>query len=208
MLKRRVAHLRASDEKLELLEQNRILVLDGEIHEHSCYAFCIDSLHRVLAGTSQKGPLLVILNSPGGNVEHGLAIYDCIKAITESGTEVDILGLGLVASMGTVIMQAGTRRFSASSTQFLVHQISQTIEYFKSEEVTQLRERSIEMERINNIVIGIIADRSGIDRDELKNLCSKTDYWLDPSQARQLGTKGLIDEITTEPLSTILRRHP
>ena len=132
-----------------------------------------------------------------------LAIYDCIATLKESGIRVDILSLGLVASMGTIILQAGTRRLSAPHTQFLVHQVSQTIGFFKSEEVSELGERAVELERINTVVMDIIAERSEISLVELKAMCKKKDYWMDAADALRFGRKGLIDEITTKPLSNL-----
>jgi len=54
------------------------------------------------------------------------------------------------------------------------------------------------MDRINDIVMGIIAHRSGIELDEIKKLSDKKDYWMDASKALKFGTHGLIDEVITE----------
>lgn len=174
-----------------------ILVLDGEIDQGEAYNFYTKALFMEMTQKLITRPLWVILNSPGGHVNHGFAIYDSVRILINKGREVNILGLGLVASMGTVIMQAGTRRFATPHTQFLIHQISEFIPFFMSEEVNQLTDRATEAQRLNNIVMKVIADRSGIDLEELKKLCHKTDYWIDPEGAMKFGFNGLIDEITT-----------
>jgi ATP-dependent Clp endopeptidase proteolytic subunit ClpP len=201
---RRSLHLRYVEEKHDVLVRNGILLLDGEIEESSAYMFVQDVMYCSLKGYFRDKRVLVVLNSPGGSVEHGLAIHDCIAALVKSGTPVDVLGIGLVASMGTVIIQAGSRRLATQYTQFLVHQVSRTIGFFKSEEVNQLSDSSAELRRINGIVLNIIASRSGITLDELKQLSNKTDYWMDPVAARALGTNGLIDEISDETLVKVL----
>ena len=125
-------------------------------------------------------------------------MYDAIKMLTNKSVEVNILGLGHVASMATVIMQAGTRRFSGPHTQFLVHQVRNAIGFFEIEEVNVGRERIEETERLNNIAMGLIAERTGIDVSELKELSKKKDFWLDLIGAKKLGKNGLIDEIITD----------
>lgn len=203
MAHRRVTHLTAIDEKYELLRKNGILMLDGEIDESSANSFCMDAIRIGLSGSFREKSMLVILNSPGGSVEHGFAIHDCIVMLTEGGIKVNVIGLGLVASMGTVILQAGTRRLSAPHTQFLVHQVSQTIGFFKSEEVNELGERAAELERINDIMMRIIANRSGFELTELKEISKKKDYWMGAASALKFGLNGLIDEVTTKPLSDV-----
>jgi len=196
---RRVVQLDSGDEVREVLAGRGIYFLQADIDECSTYAFCVDVINSQLQGHFKDRPMTVVLNTPGGEVEHGLAIYDTIRMLVEGGTEVHVVGLGLVASMGTVIMQAGTRRVATPNTQFLVHQLSMTIGYFKSEEVNQLKDRAGEAERLNNVVMGIIAKRSGIDLEDLKNRCSKKDLWMDSAGAMKLGTNGLIDEISVLP---------
>lgn len=143
--------------------------------------------------------MTVVLNTPGGDVEHGLAIYDTIRMLVASGTEVHVVGLGRVASMGTVIMQAGSRRIATPNTQFLVHQISVTIDYYKSEEVTEVEERAAETKRLNDVVMGIIAKGTGHTLEELKSRCTKKNLWMNAESAQCFGRRGLIDEVIELP---------
>lgn len=181
------------EEKYTYFHEQGILFLEAEIDEGTASVFCLEVLHahKMLP---KHMPLWIVLNSPGGYVHHGLGVFDTIKMVTAQGRVVNILGIGLVASMATVILQGGTRRFSLPNTQFLLHQISETI-IFKREEVSEGEDRIEEAKRLNDVVIGIISARSGMDHAELKKLCRKTDFWLDPEKARNLGTSGLVDEI-------------
>lgn len=183
------------DEKIKFLLERGIIYLPGVIDEDTAYTFNVDVAYLDAAGFLDNHSLSVILNSPGGNVNDGLAIYDALRMLVAKGRRVDIVGIGLVASMATVIMQAGTKRLSLPHTQFLVHQVSQTIGFYGSEEVSQLKERTAELDRLNNVVLRVISDRAGISMDELKNLCEKKDYWLDAEGAKKMGANGLIDEI-------------
>lgn len=197
---RRVVSMRLYEAKHEALARRGILILDGEIDESSAFNFCVNSLYFGLEGNYKKNSLLVILNTPGGSVEYGLAIYDSIRMLVACGVEVHVLGLGHVASMGTIILQAGSKRLSTPNTQFLIHQVSQSVGFFKSEETKELEERSVELKRLNNVVLGIIAERSGIPLEKLKGLCEKKNFWMDADTAcSKFGANGLIDQIVESP---------
>lgn len=195
MTDRRVVRLNLLEEQYEHFGKMGLLFLEEDIDECISSTFCLNLLYRHSTLPGDKA-IWIDLNSPGGIVHHGLAIYDTIKAIRTDGRAVNILGRGLVASMATVILQAGTKRYSTPYNQFLLHQISETIIYAR-EEVSEGRERIEEAERMNDIVMKIISERCGIDIKDLKNLCKKTDYWLDVNKAKDLGKNGLIDEVTT-----------
>lgn len=192
---RSTMRLEPGDEKRYALAEKGVFIMDDEIDGSASYSITLNLMHRLLYGI--KTPVWLLLNSPGGNVSDGFAIYDEIKALTESGVIVNIVGRGRVASMATAIMQAGSRRYSLPHTQFLVHQVRNIIGFFEVEEVNQGKERVEETERLNDIVMGLIADRAGIELEKLKELSKKTDVWLDPKKAKELGTNGLIDEIIT-----------
>lgn len=177
--------------------KNGILFLDNEIDECAFSVFCRDLLYLRLLEPTQGKPIWIILNSPGGEVLHGLGIYDFIKSITNSGTEVNILAMGEAASMATVILQAGSKRYSMPNTQFLVHEMSQSI-FSKDEKLSEGEERVKENKRINRIVMGLIAERAGISTEELVKISKKKECWYDATQAMELGTNGLIDQIITE----------
>lgn len=193
---RTVMNFEPGDEKRFILADKGVLIMDDEIDGSASYSITLDFMHRYLMGF--KDPVWLLLNSPGGEVSHGFAIYDNIRMLVENGVTVNILGMGRVASMATAIMQAASRRYSLPHTQFLIHQISHTIGFFETEEVNQGKERIEEMERLNDIVMSLIADRTGIEVEKLKELSKKKDVWLDPLRAKQLGTNGLIDEIVTK----------
>lgn len=192
---RKVMRLDPGDEKRELLAEKGIFFLD-EIDENNAYVIFLEVIYLHLINFNS--PIWIILNSPGGDAASGLAIIDTIRALVKKGRVVNILGVGEVASMATAVMQAATKRYCLPNTQFLVHQVRQTLPFFKQEEVNEGRERVAEMDRINDIVMGIIAHRSGIELDEIKKLSDKKDYWMDASKALKFGTHGLIDEVITE----------
>ena len=194
MLKRLV--FRIDDARDYRLRERGILFIDEEVDVNAYHNFCRDLIYVGEFSLAEQRPIWIVLNSPGGDVHHGIGMYDAIQLLIGKGVVVNVLGMGVVASMASVIMQAGVRRFTAATTQFLVHQVSNSI-FFKTEEVNEAEERAEEMKRINRIVVNIIAQRTGIDLEELLAKTRKKDFWLDAERAKTLGTNGLIDEIIT-----------
>lgn len=198
---RSVMRLEPGDEKIMKLEERGIFFLHEEVNEVAAFSMAMNLLY--LREIGFNGPVWIVMNSPGGEVAQGFAIYDAIRAMVKSGMPVNILAMGLVASMATAILQSASRRYSLPNTQFLIHQVSQTI--WKTEEATEGRERVEETERINRIVMGMIAERSGMEIEKLIGLCQKKDYWLSAQTALEsFGGNGLIDEITPD-FSIIVR---
>ena len=115
-LKAAHSQLDSGDEKEEALAKRGLFFIQHDIDDCSAYAFCHEALGSKMSGCFKDRPMTVVLNTPGGDVEHGLAIYDTIRMLVASGTEVHVVGLGRVASMGTVIMQAGSRRIASRLT--------------------------------------------------------------------------------------------
>jgi len=177
-----------------------IIFLHYEIDNDESYEFSHDLIYLTKIEPPMEAgkikPIWIILDSPGGDASAGFAIYDMIMAAVNAGIEVNIVGKGAVASMAAAIIQAGSRRFVLPHTQFLVHEVSQTVIEL-AEKVSEGRERIEENERINRIYMSIIAERAGMDVNELIKLSKKTDCWFDAKSALKLGSHGLADEIIT-----------
>ena len=83
----------------------------------------IKSVH--LLTRISKEPIKVILNTFGGTVEHGMAIYDCLRA---SGCEITVEVYGAAMSMGSIILQAAHNRFLHENAFIMVHDGSMSVE--------------------------------------------------------------------------------
>ena len=175
-----------------------IISLQGEIDDDLSFEFTLQLIHLTKIEPPMEGgqrkPIWIILDSCGGDVFAGLAIYDMIKAAVADSAEINILGKGMVASMAAAVLQAGSKRLVLPHTQFLVHEISQSI-FDVIEKVSAGEERVEEGKRLNLIVMGIIAKRAGIGVDELIKISKKKDCWYDAPGALKVGNHGLADEI-------------
>lgn len=191
---RRSVILDAIDEKIELLGQRNFFVIGSEIDQSTLGGLFANLFTRLMP--ENKKPLWVMLDSPGGSFHQGLAVYDLLRAIALQGWDVNIISIGQVASMAVCILQAGTKRYAFSNTQFTVHQASLSGDG-DPQEVNRLMENAKELERLNETVLKIVAERSGMDLQELLKISKKTDYSMDADTAKRFGKHGLIDEVIT-----------
>jgi len=174
------------DEISRLLLKNRILILNGEIHLDRAEDFV-----RELLFVNLKNPedaIKVILNSVGGEVYSGLLIYNSIKDLVNKGISVEIEVRGLAASIGCIILLAGSKRVAAKATRFLIHEI-ETLDWGK---VSELEEKAVEVRKLNNMIRDIIAERCGQSKEAIDKLWTKKDVWYSAEEAKNFG---LIDEI-------------
>ena len=137
------------------------------------------------ANTVKFPPICFDINSPGGCVYDGLAIYDFIREINMKGKHNIIAKLnGSVASMATVVMLACNERIAGKNTSFLIHSIS-SIEYGK---LMDLVDSVKEIERLTNILHKIYIENTNLTEDVLEDIDKlKKDRWIDPTEALKLG---------------------
>lgn len=135
-----------------------------------------------------KKPIEIYINTPGGEVMQGLAIYDQIKWLQGQKIKIIVTATGMCMSMGVPIMQAADIRRSTEHTRFLLHQMS----YGAMGSHDSVRDRVQESDRLVAILDGILVERSNLTLDKLHSLTERKDYVLDASEAL---AHGLIDEI-------------
>src|SRR6202044_538266 len=107
------------DQLTARLLQQRIIVLGTEVNDPVANRLCAQLL--LLSAEDPRRDISLYINSPGGSVTAGLAIYDTMQLIPN---DVSTLAMGLAASMGHFLLCAGTagKRFSLPHAQVLMHQ--------------------------------------------------------------------------------------
>ena len=102
-----------------MLLSERIVFLTGEINDQ--LASLIISQILYLQAINQQERINIYINSPGGEVNAGLAIYDVIKTCP---CPVSTIGIGLCASMGALLLSSGTKglRFAYENCEIMIHQ--------------------------------------------------------------------------------------
>ena len=126
------------------------------------------------------------INSPGGSITAGMAIYDTMQFIKNDVTTICV---GQCASMGALLLTAGTKgkRFALPHSRILIHQPSGGA----SGQATDVRIMAEEILRMREMTSRIIANHSGQDFDQVEKDVER-DRILNPFQAKEYG---LIDEV-------------
>jgi ATP-dependent Clp protease protease subunit len=103
----------------ERLLDARIVVVSGQIDDALATSVCSQLL--VLEGLDRRRDISLYINSPGGSVDAGFAMYDTMQSL---GCDVVTVAMGLAASMGQFLLVAGTpgKRFALRHSQILMHQ--------------------------------------------------------------------------------------
>jgi len=133
-----------------------------------------------------KKDIHLYINSPGGSVTAGLAIYDTMQFMT---CDVNTYCIGMAASMGAVLLAAGTRgkRFALPNSDIMIHQVSGGAQGTASDV-----ERTVEfMFKLKKRLIRILADHTGKSEEQVK-YDSDRDYYMSAAEAKEYG---LVDEV-------------
>src|ERR1700738_3005911 len=133
-----------------------------------------------------KKDINIYINSPGGSVTAGLAIYDTMQFLT---CDVTTYCLGMAASMGAVLLCAGTKgkRFALPNSDIMIHQVHGGAQGQASDV-----ERQVDyMFKLKKRLIRIISQHTGKPEDQVR-LDSDRDYYMSAQEAK---VYGLVDEV-------------
>lgn len=169
-----------------LLHQ-RIIVLGQEVDDAVANKICAELL--LLSAEDPHRDIALYINSPGGSVTAGLAIYDTMRLIPN---QVSTLAMGLAASMGQFLLSAGTpgRRYALPHARILMHQGSAGI----GGTAVDIEIQAENLEHVKGVLLGLIAEHTGqprevVERDSLR------DRWFTAEQAREYG---FVDQVLTD----------
>jgi ATP-dependent Clp protease protease subunit len=177
---------RAFDIYSRLLRE-RIIFLHDEVNEHTAGLIVAQLLF--LQSEDAKKDIYFYINSPGGHVYDGLAIYDTMQFI---GNDVQTIGIGLQASMGAFLLSSGTKgkRFMLPNAKAMIHQPSSGARGKITDMEIDLKEGIALKHKLNLI----LAKNTGqplkrIEKD------SDRDYWMTSEESVKYG---LVDKIITK----------
>lgn len=108
-----------SKDIFSLLLEKRIILLNDEITDQLSSLIVSEIIY--LNATSQTEPITIYINSPGGSIYAGLAIYDIMKKVE---APIVTIGIGLCASMGAFLLSAGDKgkRYALENAEIMIHQ--------------------------------------------------------------------------------------
>lgn len=165
------------------LLKDRIIILSGEINDDVSNAIVAELLYL---DSINHNDISIYINSPGGSVTSGMAIYDTMNFIK---SDVSTICIGMAASMGAFLLSSGTigKRYSLKNSEIMIHQPLGGVQG-QATEIKIAAERILKLkDKLNKILsINTKKDLKQIEKD------TERDYYMDPYEAVDYG---IIDKI-------------
>lgn len=176
---------RAYDIYSRLLKE-RVIFLVGPVNDHAANLIVAQLLF--LESENPDKDISLYINSPGGSVSAGMAIYDTMQFIKP---DVSTLCTGLAASMGAFLLAAGAKgkRFSLPNSRIMIHQPLGGAQGQAADIEIQAREILYLRERLNQI----LADKTGRSIEQIARDTDR-DNFMSAEQAQEYG---MIDKVLT-----------
>lgn len=176
---------RAFDIYSRLLNE-RVIFLGEGVNEHTANLVVAQLLH--LAYEDDSKDIKLYINSPGGSVYDGLAIYDTMQYIKP---DIQTIGIGLQASMGAFLLSSGTKgkRIALPSSRIMIHQPSSGTQGKITDQEITLREGLFLKKKLNEILAKNTGQKiSKVEKD------ADRDFWMSAKEAKDYG---IIDQVIT-----------
>ncbi|MBR2891235.1 MAG: ATP-dependent Clp protease proteolytic subunit [Bacilli bacterium] len=167
------------------LLEDRIILIFGEINDLTSQSVIAQLLF--LESVDNTKPIYIYINSPGGSVTSGFAIYDVMKYIKSS---VHTIGMGICASLGAFLLSSGDYRYALENTKVMIHQPLGKTEGQASDMLIVANEIIKTKKRLNEILAS--NTKQPIDKIEQD---TERDYYMSSNEAKEYG---IIDEIITK----------
>ena len=169
---------RPEDALAERFLKTRTILLSGEIDKESSERFIRQLLLLESLGAD---PVNVLIDSPGGDVDAGYAIFDMIRFVA---APVRIVGMGLVASAAALILLAvpKDRRLGLPNSHYLIHQPLSGIRGVATEIEIHARELEKTRERVNRV----ISEQTGQSMERVRKDTDR-DFWMNAEEAIAYG---------------------
>jgi len=172
------------DQVYQRLLRERIIFMGGQVEDGMANAIAAQML--LLAAEDQEKDIYLYINSPGGSVSAGMAIYDTMQYIKN---DVATVAMGLAASMGQFLLCAGAagKRYALPNARILMHQPLGGI----GGTATEIKIQAEQMSFTKRKMAELIAFHSGQSIETI-TADSDRDRWFDAEEAK---TYGLVDHV-------------
>ena len=167
----------------------RILFLGSEVNDAVANALVAQMLY--LDSEDNSKPIYLYINSPGGSVTAGLAIYDTMQYVK---SDVVTICVGLAASMGAFLLAAGTKgkRLALPHSRIMIHQ---PLGGTSQRQASDIEIEAKEILRIKDMLNHAMADMTGQPFDKIEKDTDR-DYFMSAAEAKDYG---LIDRVIAHP---------
>jgi ATP-dependent Clp protease protease subunit len=167
------------DNVYQRLLRERIIFLGSEVRDENANAICAQML--LLAAEDPEKDIYLYINSPGGSVTAGMAIYDTMQFV---GNDVATVATGLAASMGQFLLAAGAKgkRFALPHSRIMMHQPSGGL----GGSASDIKIQAEQMIFIKKQMAELIALHTGQTVEQIE-IDSDRDRWFTADQAKEYG---------------------
>ncbi|WP_448074065.1 ATP-dependent Clp protease proteolytic subunit [Georgenia yuyongxinii] len=161
------------------LLKERIIWLGSEVRDDNANAICAQMM--LLAAEDPDKDIFLYINSPGGSITAGMAIYDTMQFIQP---DVSTVAMGMAASMGQFLLSSGTKgkRFATPHARVMMHQPSGGI----GGTATDIRINAELILHMKRVLAELIADQTGKSVEQI-NKDSDRDRWFTAPEALEYG---------------------
>lgn len=169
------------------LLRDRIVFLNDQVNDHTANLVIAQLLF--LANEDPKKPIYFYINSPGGSIYAGLAIYDTMQFIKPA---VHTYCVGLAASMGAMLLLAGEKgnRRALPHSRIMIHQ---PLGGFEGQ-ASDIEIEAKEMLRVKKMLNELMAKHTGQKLEKIENDTDRN-YWMDAAEAKKYG---IVDDVITK----------
>ena len=181
-----VAGLGLNDSIYNRLLKERIIWLGSEVRDENANAICAQMM--LLAAEDPEKDIFLYINSPGGSITAGMAIYDTMQFIQP---DVATVAMGMAASMGQFLLSSGAKgkRFATPHARVMMHQPSGGI----GGTATDVRINAELILHMKRVLAELIAEQTGKSVEQI-NQDSDRDRWFTATEALEYG---FIDHVVT-----------
>ena len=175
----------------DLLLENRIILLQGEIHDGNANELVMKLLY--LQSENRRKPVHFYINSPGGSVTATLAIYDTMQICS---CDVATYCVGLAASGGAVLLAGGAKgkRFALPNAKVMIHQPYGQV----GGQISDIEIQADEIFKTRDVLNQILSQHTGQPLERIANDTNR-DYYMTSAEAKEYG---VVDDILTRPPSS------
>ena len=163
------------------LLDSRIIMLTGEINDQTAEIVTAELLYLE---SMSKDPISIYINSPGGSVSAGLAIYDTMNMIA---CDVNTFCIGIAASMGAFLLSSGKNRYITPEAEVMIHQPLGGA----SGQCTDVQIQAEHLVKTKARLNWILSKNTGKSIDEIAKDTDR-DNWLSAEEAKEYG---LVDKV-------------
>jgi len=161
------------------LLKERIIWLGSEVRDENANAICAQMM--LLAAEDPEKDIWLYINSPGGSITAGMAIYDTMQYIQP---DVATIAMGMAASMGQFLLSSGTKgkRYATPHARVMMHQPSGGI----GGTATDIKIQAEQMLYVKNQMAELIAEHTGQTKEQIEK-DSDRDRWFSAEEAKEYG---------------------